>query len=732
MGALAGGLKLLKPWQIGVLVVVALAAFGVTYGVYALVKGSGGAGLSSDQQLIPVQRGNLVNQVSINGSLAFPERDTLTFGAQGTVAEILVEEGQRVEKDQALARLDQSTVASLEEAVAQARVRLRDAEDALAEAKAPHTALELAQAEANVASARLSLKSAQDALDALTKPTAQQMAQAEAAVSSARLSLKSAQEALDRARAGPDAEDLADAQAKVDSAEADLRAARADLKLVQGDWDAKLKTASDALDAALDGYKSVFSKWLGVELSEQEEGMSPDLLLDSWNADLAYLFDRNARVQELRARPEFTAIDDPDTRWNEVILFAWVNLFPGEYVVDCENTQLATGTMCASKEMDEAWDAYQAAMESFDTVQTQAAKALTNAENAVARSVTSRDAAQKALADLKAETESLEMENLEKQLALAQANLGKAEEDLAGLKNGPDALEVESKKKQAAVAQASLAKAEEELAELRASADPLDIALKEASVVAARVALDTALQRLAGVTIKATRSGIVSQVSVEPGQEVGINTPIVEIVDDSVIELDGAVDEIDVLFVREGARAQVSMDALPGQALQGSVSYIATAATTQQGVVSYPIKIRLTAPDGVQLREGLSAIASVVINQEDGLLVPNQSLYGSFEQPVVRVMNNGRIEERAVVLGSSDDFWTVVRDGLSEGEQVVMESQQATTSQFGPGGGFRQLQGTFGGVPGGGPQTFIAPGGGGGGQRGQGRGGAQRQQQSGR
>lgn len=730
MGALVGGLRLLKPWQIGVLVVVALAAFGVTYGVYALVKDSGGAGISSDQQLIPVQRGNLVNQVSINGSLSFPERDTLTFGAQGTVAEILVEEGQRVEKDQALARLDQSTVASLEEAVAQARVRLRDAEDALAEARSPHTALELAQAEANVASARLALKNAQDALDALTKPTAQQIAQAEAAVSSARLGLKSAQDALDRARAGPDAEDIADAQAKVGSAEADLSAARTDLKLVQGDWDAKLKTTSDALDAALDGYNSVFSKWLGIELSEQEKDMAPDALLDSWNADLAYLFDRSARVLELRARPEFTVVDDPDTRWNEIILYAWVNLFPGEYVVDCENAQLATGTMCASKEIGDAWDAYQSARESFDTVQTQAAKALTNAENAVARSVANRDAAQKALADLKAETGSLEMENLEKQLALAQANLGKAEEDLAELKNGPDALEVESKKKQVGVAQASLAKAEEELTRLRAGADPLDIALKEASAAAARAALDVALQRLAGATIKATRSGIVSQVSVEPGQEVGVNTAIVEIVDDSVIELDGAVDEIDVLFVRQGARAQVSMDALPGQALQGSVSYIATAATTQQGVVSYPMKIRLTAPEGVQLREGLSAIASVVINQEEGLLLPNQSLYGSFEQPVVRVMNNGRIEERRVVLGASDDFWTVVREGLSEGEQVVMEAQRATTSQFGPGGGFRQLQGAIG-VPGGGPQIFIAPGGGGG-QRGQGGGGTQRQQQGGR
>jgi len=195
-------------------------------------------------------------------------------------------------------------------------------------------------------------------------------------------------------------------------------------------------------------------------------------------------------------------------------------------------------------------------------------------------------------------------------------------------------------------------------------------------------------------------------VNVEAGQEVNANTPAFEVVNPTVVEVDGIVDEIDVLFIRENASARVTMDALPGQVLDGAVSAVAAAAQSQQGVVSYPIRIRLAVPQGLQLPEGLSAVASVVIREDRGvLLVPLQALYGTFDQPVVRVMDDGRIEERPVVLGNNDDFWVVVEKGVAEAELVVMQSQQATTGGFGFGGfggEFRRFVAGKEGFPGGG------------------------------
>jgi hypothetical protein len=154
------------------------------------------------------------------------------------------------------------------------------------------------------------------------------------------------------------------------------------------------------------------------------------------------------------------------------------------------------------------------------------------------------------------------------------------------------------------------------------------------------------------------------------------------------------------------------MDAIPGEALSGQVSEVATESINQQGVVSYPLRIRVQTPQGVLLPEGLSAVAQVIIREERGvLLLPVQALRGSFEEPLVLVSQDGRIEERPVVLGNSDGFWVVIESGLAEAESVVMETQEASTQQ-----GFAAIRGLIGGgvFPTG---NFQRGGGGGGGGR---------------
>ena len=839
MGALLDALKSLKMWQVMTLIAALTGAAGATYGVYGLVDDSSQAGLGKNQQLIPVTLDNLVSQVSTNGSIIFPNRETLTFDTQGTVGEVLVEEGQAVEAGQVLARLDSTTVASLEKTVSQARIDLKNAEDALAKAKDPHTPLDLAEAEANVANASLSLQSAQDVLDRLLTPSSGDIARAESALANARLSLQDAwdnleilltptsgdiaqtesavadarlslqdarddldmlmeataqdiargeaavvnatiaeaeaQEAVDVIKNWPSSGDLADAQAQVDSTEATVGTALLDLKLVQKDWDDRVQTANDMLDPAIEGYQNVFASWVGIALSEEELELDPETLLQSWNIDLATLFDPDSRYGVITEGfvAQGPPSDDPETPWHEFVVWAWMNATPERLLITCENIAVISGTRCIRGEMDGAWETLASATDNLDTVETQAAKALANTEAAVTRAEENHAAAEENLADLMAGPDLLDIESKEKEQALAQANLEKseedladllgepndlevaagrkrvalgrasleeAEEDLAKLLSGPDSLDVEARRKQIAVAEADLDEAaehlasletepdaldvstkqqqvslgrayldeaDEDLAELRGSADPLDVALRETEVVSARLALDNAVQRLEGAILTAPISGTVSRVNVEADQVVNANTPAIEIVDPTVVEVDGIVDEIDVLFVREGARADVTMDALPDRVLAGTVSEIASAAQNQQGVVSYPIRIQVQMPEDVQLVEGLSATASIVLREDQGvLLVPLQAVYGAFDEPLVRVMSSGRIEERAVVLGNNDEFWVVVSEGLVEGDQVVVETTAVSTDpfaqirqQFQAGGG---RGGAGGGFPGGG------------------------------
>ena len=753
--------KTVTLWQLVLLVTALLGASAGGYGLYVLFSGSGQSGLSDDLQLIPIEYGSLVNDVSTNGSIVFPNKEGLRFDIQGTIGEILVDEGQQVEQGQPLARMDALTVSYLDKALAEARISLRSAEEALGEAKNPHKPQDVAQSEASVADARLSLKNVQDSMDKLLNPTDQAIAEAEAsvanakvahqnaqdylvrllspmakdvaqartAVTDAKISVKNAQEALDLVRAGPSAGDVATTEAQIDSSTTTLANDVSDLRLTRRDWVANLQTAQQYSDNAWEAYRDVLGKWLGLELVSGEDAVDPVSLLDSRDIDLERLFDMNLRFQDInRGRAaDGPPGDDPITPWNERTIYIWLNFFPGQIAPTCSNDLVPPMGVCIKKEIDTAWDVYQEATADLDTLQTQAAKAIAKAETNVTKAEDNLTSAQENLADMLAGPDALkieskanqlksaqialdaaqedleallgdpapvELQDKEKQLAVAKASLDKAEEDAAELMGTPNGLEVEAKEKKIAVAQANLYKAQEDLEELMGGIDSLELSLREANLVTNQLTLATALERLQRTTIKAPIAGVISMVNVEVGQIVNPDTMIVEVVDTTIVEMDGIVDEIDVLLVKIDARADVTMDALPGRVLEGKVFSIDSAARNQQGVVSYPIRIQVIVPEGLQLIEGLSATANIILREESHvLLVPVQALYGSFEHPTVRVMDDGHILEKAVVLGNSDDFWITVREGLAEGDHVIVEAAQASTSQFlfrgFGGGGFR-------------------------------------------
>ncbi len=58
---------------------------------------------------VPVQRGDLVVSVSVDGNLVMPQAFTLNFGAPGDIKEVLVTEGDRVKAGTMLARLDDTS-----------------------------------------------------------------------------------------------------------------------------------------------------------------------------------------------------------------------------------------------------------------------------------------------------------------------------------------------------------------------------------------------------------------------------------------------------------------------------------------------------------------------------------------------------------------------------------------------------------------------------------------------
>ncbi|PKB71334.1 MAG: hypothetical protein BZY87_05625 [SAR202 cluster bacterium Io17-Chloro-G6] len=90
------------------------------------------------------------------------------------------------------------------------------------------------------------------------------------------------------------------------------------------------------------------------------------------------------------------------------------------------------------------------------------------------------------------------------------------------------------------------------------------------------------------------------------------------------------------------------------------------------------MRVQVEIPENLRLRDGLSAVAGLILEQQlNVLLVPQQAIFGAFDAPIVRVQTESGIMERPVVLGNSDDFWTEVKEGLVEGDRIVMQSSQA-------------------------------------------------------
>ena len=256
-------------------------------------------------------------------------------------------------------------------------------------------------------------------------------------------------------------------------------------------------------------------------------------------------------------------------------------------------------------------------------------------------------------------------------------------------------------------AQENLVKAEDALASM--TLDPLEVALKQSNLNSAKATLDNALEQLGlakeGYPVVAPFDGVVAEVDVAPGDEVNANTVVLKLVDPSVIEVSATVDEVDVSQVQQGQEAIVTLDAISDLELSGNVSSISSFASSQSGVVSYSVTITVTSiPSGVELREGMSATATITNKLATNvLLVPTKAISGSSStNPTVVVMVNGTSEVRSVKLGASNDTSTDIVSGLSAGDMVVVTSTSSSSSStnVGPQGGF-----VIGG-PGGG-ETFT-------------------------
>ncbi len=213
----------------------------------------------------------------------------------------------------------------------------------------------------------------------------------------------------------------------------------------------------------------------------------------------------------------------------------------------------------------------------------------------------------------------------------------------------------------------------------------------------ARASLKSTSDSIRKTSIVSPIDGIVTSLKVEEGEVAIIGTMnnpgtvLMTIADLSVMEAEVLVDETDVVKVRPGKRAEVTVDAIPGRVMPGRVTEVgnsaitsasATSSTTSTESKDFKTVITLDAPPPA-LKPGFSATADVIIEEKKGVLsVPIAALVilerddpkkkgAKAEQEGVFVDEDGRAAFRPLTKGIAGDMYIEVVSGLKEKDEVI-------------------------------------------------------------
>ncbi len=224
---------------------------------------------------------------------------------------------------------------------------------------------------------------------------------------------------------------------------------------------------------------------------------------------------------------------------------------------------------------------------------------------------------------------------------------------------------------------------------------------------AAEVKLNSASLSLKTSTpvITAPVAGTIKSVTIAEGMNIGTeetasgsraNQRIATIATEGLPIATFDVSEIDVLLIKPGQKATITLDAITDMTFTGKVVSVDRVGTTSNNVTTYPVIIQLdTSSD--QILPNMAATANIIVEtKSDVLLVPSSAIQSQDGQETVTILKNGQQQTLSVETGLSSDTQIEIVSGLSEGDEVVTGTVTATSqeggSAFGGGGMMRMMR----------------------------------------
>ena len=186
---------------------------------------------------------------------------------------------------------------------------------------------------------------------------------------------------------------------------------------------------------------------------------------------------------------------------------------------------------------------------------------------------------------------------------------------------------------------------------------------------AALAAVELAKRSLEDTVLKSPINGVVAQRLAQPGERVGVDARVLEIVDLSRIELEATLGASDSVSVRVGQTASLTIEGA-AQALTAQVVRINPNA--QAG--SRSVLVYLAVNNAAGLRQGLFAQGVLGTGKQQTLGLPVSAVRTDKPAPYVQVVEGGKVVHKNVTTGNrgeADGEQMVAISGVAEGSQVL-------------------------------------------------------------
>ncbi|MBI5107266.1 MAG: efflux RND transporter periplasmic adaptor subunit [Rhodocyclales bacterium] len=173
------------------------------------------------------------------------------------------------------------------------------------------------------------------------------------------------------------------------------------------------------------------------------------------------------------------------------------------------------------------------------------------------------------------------------------------------------------------------------------------------------------------LSFRAPAGGVVIEKKAVAGMRFMSGEMLYQIADISAVWVLADVFERDIGAVKVGAGVTVKINAYPDKSFAGKLAYIYPTLKAETRTV--PVRIELANPGGL-LKPGMYANVDLAVGGAQKVLtVPTSAVIDSGTRQVVLLQKAaGRFEPRAVKLGQRSDDYVEVREGIAEGDTVVV------------------------------------------------------------